>query len=97
MVMVDFNAERSGGSGQEDDSLVIALADLLPDASGEVVFFAGDDMAVNLVTKETLQSEGVADPHVTATGVDVTGLYFYSFESGVTVYSPGDLLIVQDS
>jgi hypothetical protein len=29
--------------------------------------------------------------------VDVTGLHFYSFESGLTVYSPTDVLIVADT
>jgi len=28
--------------------------------------------------------------------VDVTGLHFYSFESGLTVYGPFDVLIVAD-
>jgi hypothetical protein len=29
--------------------------------------------------------------------VDVSGLHFYSFESGLTVYSPTDVMIVADS
>ncbi len=46
------------------------------------------------MTDEPLTDAGIAEAHVTAGGVDVTGLHFYSFESGITVYSPTDLLIV---
>jgi len=80
----------------DDDSVVLALADLLPDAAGEVVLFADESVPVNLLSREAIVRAGVADSHVTATGVDVTGLHFYSFESGVTVYSPTNVLIVSD-
>ncbi|HEY9549037.1 MAG TPA: hypothetical protein VIR45_06005 [Kiloniellaceae bacterium] len=80
----------------DQDSVLLQLGDLLPDSSGEVVLFMGEDVSVNLLTRETITGFGIADPHVTATGVDVTGLHFYSFESGLTVYSFGDLLIIND-
>ncbi|MGH6946794.1 MAG: hypothetical protein ACREDZ_05655 [Kiloniellales bacterium] len=80
-----------------DDSLVLELTDLLPDAAGEVVLFFGDGLPINLRTDEAITGTGIADSHVTATGVDVTGLHFYSFESGITVYSLSDVLIVQGS
>lgn len=79
------------------ETVLLELADLLPDASGEVVLFAGDDLPVNIVTDQPVTEVGIAEAHVTATGVDVTGLHFYSFESGLTVYSPTDVLIVADS
>jgi hypothetical protein len=78
------------------DSVVLDLGDLLPDASGEVVLFMGEDVSVNIMTRETITGFGIADPHVTASGVDVTGLHFYSFEGGLTVYSASDILIVND-
>jgi len=77
--------------------VVLALADLLPDAAGEVVLFADESVPVNLLSREAIVQAGVAESHVTATGVDVTGLHFYSFESGVTVYSPTNVLIVSDA
>jgi hypothetical protein len=49
------------------------------------------------VTDLPVTDAGIADAHVTAAGVDVTGLHFYSFESGLTVYSPTDVLIVADT
>jgi len=78
-------------------TVVLELEDLLPDASGEVVLFAGEELPVNIMTDEPLTDAGIAEAHVTAAGVDVTGLHFYSFESGITLYSPTDLLIVTES
>lgn len=78
------------------DSVVLELGDLLPDSSGEVVLFMGEDVSVNIMTHETITGFGIADPHVTASGVDVTGLHFYSFEGGLTVYSATDILIIND-
>lgn len=83
-------------SDQDPDSVVLELGDLLPDSSGEVVLFMGEDVSVNLLTRETITGFGIADPHVTAAGVDVTGLHFYSFESGLTIYSASDILIIND-
>ena len=79
------------------ETVLLELTDLLPDALGEVVLFAGDDLPVNIVTDQPVTEAGIAEAHVTAAGVDVTGLHFYSFESGLTVYSPTDVLIVADS
>ena len=79
------------------ETVLLELADLLPDASGEVVLFADDSLPVNIVTDQPITKVGIAEAHVTAAGVDVTGLHFYSFESGLTVYSPIDVLIIADS
>ena len=79
-----------------DDSLFLELAALLPDPSGEVVLIAEPDMSLSLVTREPLIGLGISDQHVTGSGLEVTGLHFYSFESGITVYSPTDLLIIDD-
>jgi hypothetical protein len=79
------------------ETVLLELADLLPDASGEVVLFADDTLPLNIVTDLPVTDAGIAEAHVTAAGVDVTGLHFYSFESGLTVYSPTDVLIVADT
>ena len=79
------------------ETILLELADLLPDASGEVVLFAADDLPVNIVTDQPVTEVGISEAHVTAAGVDVTGLHFYSFESGLTVYTPTDVLIVAES
>jgi hypothetical protein len=95
LVIVDPGA-LSPADFPDADSVVLELGDLLPDSLGEVVLFMGEDMSVNILTRETITGFGIADPHVTATGVDVTGLHFYSFEGGLTVYSASDILIVND-
>lgn len=87
----------TGDPADAGETVVLDLGDLLPDASGEVVLFADDALPVNIVTDQPVTDAGIAETHVTATGVDVTGLHFYSFEGGVTVYSPTDVLIIADS
>ena len=85
------------GAEAQEQPVSLALDDLLPDAAGEVVLLAGDDLPVNLLASEPVIDTGIAPAHVTAGGMEVTGLHYYSFESGVTVYSPVDLLILNDS
>ena len=84
------------GAEAEEQPVSLALDDLLPDVAGEVVLLAGDDLPVNLLASEPVIEAGIAPAHVTAGGMEVTGLHYYSFESGVTVYSPVDLLILND-
>lgn len=88
-----------GGAGTPavGETVLIELEDLLPDVSGEVVLFADDGLPVNILTDLPVTDAGIAETHVTAAGVDVTGLHFYSFESGLTVYGPSDVLIVADT
>ncbi len=95
LVIVDPGA-LSPADQPDADSVVLELGDLLPDSSGEVVLFMGEDVSVNILTHESITGFGIADPHVTASGVDVTGLHFYSFESGLTVYTSSDILIIND-
>lgn len=79
----------------EGDAVVLDLADLLPDEAGDVVLFAGDELPVSITAQEAVTGHGVSDGHVTATGVDVTGLNFYAFENGVTIYSLSDVTITE--
>lgn len=74
---------------QTPEPLVLTLADLLPDAQGEVVMF-GDGVPITLMSAEPIAASGLAEPHVTAAGIDVTGLAYLSFPTGVTVYYPSD-------
>ena len=80
-----------------DAPVILELEDLLPDTSGEVVLFAEEDVPVNILTHESVTEAGIADAHVTASGLDVTGLHYYSFESGITLYSPSDVLIIDET
>ncbi len=75
--------------------LVLSLEDLLPDVEGEVVVHAENNLPVSVVTNESLASSGIVDHHVTASGVDVDGLYYYSFANGITLYSDTDIVILK--
>ncbi len=75
------------------EPLSLDLGDLLPDAAGEVVLMGAADVPLSIHAGEAVMAAGIADAHVTASGLDVTGLHFYSFASGITLYSPTDLLI----
>jgi hypothetical protein len=79
------------------DAVILQLTDLLPDASGEVVLYAEAGVPVNILAHEPVTESGVAEAHVTASGLDVTGLQYYSFEGGLTLYSPSDVLIINDT
>ncbi len=74
----------------------LTLEELLPDDAGEVVLIAAEDIPIDLLSSEALTGAGIALEHVTMGGMEVTGLHYYSFESGLTVYSPVDLLILDD-
>ena len=77
----------------EGEMVSLHLADLLPDDSGAVVLFAGEGNQVYLETMEMVISSGISTSHVTATGVDVTGLNVYNFASGLTLYSETEVII----
>ena len=76
------------------EALVLNLEDLLPDMEGEVVLHAEVGVPLSLVAERPLTGSGIVEHHVTAAGVDVDGLYYYSFDNGITLYSDSDIVIV---
>jgi hypothetical protein len=48
---------------------------------------AGD--GVKLIAQDQVIGHGVSAEHVTETGIDVSGLRYLSFQSGITVYYSG--------
>lgn len=80
-----------------DEALVLTLEDLLPDVDGAVVMLADDSLPVNLVTDQPLAGSGVVDGHASAGGVEVEGLFYYSFANGLTLYSDTDIVIVNQT
>lgn len=77
------------GEGQEP-VITLSLADLLPDSNGEIVV-VGDGMHLSLVTDEPVSSSGVAQHHLTATGMDVVGLNYFAFADGTMLYVSPDV------
>ena len=94
-VVVDpMDAQDLPMGSEGEEPLVLRLEDLLPDEAGEVVFSAADTTPVNLLADSPLTGAGFADSHVTASGVDVTGLSYCSFESGLTLYYPSEIPLI---
>jgi len=74
-----------------DLTIKLPLADLLPDANGEIVVLnEGDDPQVSIETELRILDSGVSPAHVTAGGIEVGGMQFWVFEDGTRLYySPG--------
>lgn len=86
------NQDLSFDSDDVDDQMILSMADLLPDANGDVVLFSeSGPMAVNITTDERITDTGTADHYVTSAGIDVSGYHFYTFEAGLTIYYPDDI------
>lgn len=76
-------------------SITLSVADLLPDANGEVVIMGGGEPAqINLLTDQKLAEAGVSESHVTLDGVDVNGLAYFAFEGGLKLFYPNHLDVV---
>jgi hypothetical protein len=74
-----------------DLTIQLALADLLPDANGEIVVMnEGDDPEVSIATELRILDAGISPAHMTAGGIEVGGMQFWVFEDGTRLYySPG--------
>jgi hypothetical protein len=92
---IDANNDQIVGTeaaGNNDGAqFTLNLADLLPDANGEIVILnEGDDPCLNIVTDLRLLESGIAESHVTDGGIEVKGLQYWVFEDGTKLYySPG--------
>ena len=75
------------------DTMILDLEDLFPDENGEIVISTADGLPINLLANLKVDQSGVADDHVTATGIDVSGLHFHTFEGGLTIYFEHDDLV----
>lgn len=73
----------------DDVPLTLNLADLVPDQDGEIVILDSAGGAVRLIAGEQIIGQGLATPHVTQAGIDVSGMSFLSFQSGITIYYAG--------
>lgn len=84
--------------GVVDSRITLSLGDLLPDENGEIVIQSdGDSLHLSIVTDLRVCDSGVSGEHLTADGVDVAGLYFFTFESGTKLYFPADLDVTVSS
>jgi hypothetical protein len=73
----------------------LMLSDLVGDANGEVVIFNDSGFrTVAIRTEATVVAEGEAAKHVTASGEDVSGFKYVTFDNGVTLYFPEGLDLI---
>ena len=87
--------EIAAGAGEVE----IALADLVADANGEVVVLNDSGFRTMAVrTHAAVTADGRVKKHVTASGEDVSGFSYVTFDSGVTLYYPEglDLMVEPD-
>ncbi len=76
----------------EQTTISLSLEELLPDKGNEIVLEGSVDGVV-IVTDQPVVASGTAQPHVTASGVDVTGYNYYALQSGVTLYAESSLIV----
>lgn len=87
----DVDEQHAAQDQPLDLTIQLALADLLPDANGEIVVLnEGDDPEVSIATELRILNSGVSPAHLTAGGIEVGGMQFWVFEDGTRLYySPG--------
>lgn len=70
----------------------LKLADLISDPNGEIVFFNDSGFrTLEIETERSISARGQAEKHVTASGDDVTGFHYVTFDNGLTLYFEEDL------
>ncbi len=99
LAVTDARGEPSPPAEGSENFLILRMDELLPDAGSEVVLLddAGEGFAI--VTQDHVSGQGVAEPHVTASGLDVNGFSFATFDSGITVFYPSEskLLVLAET
>jgi hypothetical protein len=86
--------DSSYAAPAEPDMISLPLADLLPDSAGNIVIeYDGGNLAVQLMTDQPVVEQGVAQQAVDAHGGDLSGLAYFAFSDGTTVYFPTDISV----
>jgi hypothetical protein len=90
-------ADDDGGGVEPDTRFRLALRDLIPGSSREVVLF--NDSAVREVVIESDRppvEEGETATRVTGDGVDVSGFRYLRFADGLTLFHAPDTCVRVD-
>jgi hypothetical protein len=88
--------EPTGDAAAPAAEVELALADLVSDDNGEIVFCNDSGFrSLAIHTDSQVVGDGRADAHVTAAGDDVSGFNYLKFDNGLTLfYEEGLELIV---
>ena len=82
----------------EPAEVELALADMISDDNGEIVFFNDSGFhSLALRTDAAVVANGRTQAHVTAAGDDVSGFKFVRFDNGLTLYFEEGLHLVLTS
>jgi hypothetical protein len=95
---LDFSAvDGTALASSLDQTVTLTLGELLPDSNGEIVIVnGGDDPQLQIVTELRLLESGVANDHLTESGMQVAGFNYWVFEDGTKLfYSPGLSIEIQ--
>ncbi|GBD43417.1 hypothetical protein HRbin40_00890 [bacterium HR40] len=105
MTETETEAAAAGAAGQSSagawepaekaDRVVLNLSELLCDENGEVVLY--NDSGFRRVVLEADArpvAQGMAEPHLTASGEQVAGYAYVAFDNGMTLYYPPDLELI---
>ncbi len=95
--LADLVRDLTGVGSADDDhapppaapssGAALALADLVSDDNGEIVFFNDSGFrSLSIETDSAVLSRGQATDHVTAAGENVSGFNYVMFENGLTLY-----------
>lgn len=79
-------------NASDQDTISLELSDLLPDSAGNIVIeYDGGNLAVELLTDQSVIERGVAAEAVDANGGNLSGFAYCAFENGTTVFFPTDI------
>ena len=83
----DESANASRRHAATASEIELSLDDLISDENGEIVFFNDSGFrTLSISTRSSVVSDGRANDHLTATGDDVTGFNYVTFDNGLTLY-----------
>jgi hypothetical protein len=73
----------------------LTLADFVGDANGEIVVLNDSNFRTMAIrTEAVVIADGRVQKHVTASGEDVSGFNYVTFDTGVTLYYPEGLELI---
>jgi hypothetical protein len=91
-VVAPKNPGMLEADGAMQDAISLSLSDLLPDSGGSIVIEGeGPSLSVRIMSDSSVVEAGIVDCLTTASGEDVSGHAYFSFENGTTLFAPRGL------
>ncbi|MCC2664241.1 MAG: hypothetical protein K0R41_3269 [Geminicoccaceae bacterium] len=88
-------SEPAGDVAAPAAEVELALADLVSDDSGEIVFCNDSGFrSLAIHTESQIVGDGRAEAHLTAAGDDVSGFNYVKFDNGLTLFFEEGLQLI---